>query len=338
MKHTTTIILIAIALLGCTKQKENTVNTSPKDNLRALWQILDERYCYFEERGIDWEGVYYDTAPKIRNIQSVYGLFNVMKEMLDTLNDGHVNLYSPFDVSSCTGWYEDYPRDYSSEIVFSDDYVGENYKKINGIYYGLIQRNIGYIYVSTFSNTFSSTTFKYIDYYFRKTKGLIIDVRDNGGGSLEQAERLAACFHNEKLHIGYIRHKTGTGHSDFSEPEAMYVDPADSLINWTKRPTVVLTNRRSYSATNTFVLKMQDAPNVVIIGGRTGGGGGMPLSQELPIGWMVRFSAVPMYDRDMKTIEFGIDPDEEIHITGDDYDNRRDAIIDRAIEIINDWY
>jgi C-terminal processing protease CtpA/Prc len=73
---------------------------------------------------------------------------------------------------------------------------------------------------------------------------------------------------------------------------------------------------------------MKQAPNVVVIGGITGGGGGMPLSQELPNGWMIRFSAVPMYDANMQHTEFGVMPDIEIHISPDDTD---DSILLTAI-------
>ena len=50
---------------------------------------------------------------------------------------------------------------------------------------------------------------------------------------------------------------------------------------------------------------MRYADNCAIIGGKSGGGGGMPLSYEMPCGWTVRFSSVRMYDRDKNDIEDG---------------------------------
>jgi C-terminal processing protease CtpA/Prc len=76
---------------------------------------------------------------------------------------------------------------------------------------------------------------------------------------------------------------------------------------------------------------MKQAPNVTTVGGITGGGGGMPLSQELPNGWMIRFSAVPMFDADMQHTEFGVMPDIEVHISPEDTD---DTILLTAIDVI----
>jgi len=53
--------------------------------------------------------------------------------------------------------------------------------------------------------------------------GIIIDVRNNGGGNLSNSSTLASRFTNEKVLTGYIRHKTGKGHSDFSYPEPIYL-------------------------------------------------------------------------------------------------------------------
>ena len=96
-------------------------------------------------------------------------------------------------------------------------------------------------------------------------------------------------FHQRESADRYIRHKTGKGHNDFSEPYPIELEPSNS-IRWQKK-TVVLTNRRSYSATNDFVNQMSCLPNVTIMGDKTGGGSGMPFTSELPNGWTVRFSA-----------------------------------------------
>jgi len=54
------------------------------------------------------------------------------------------------------------------------------------------------------------------------------------------------------------------------------------------------------------------------------------MSYELPIGWMVRFSSVRMYDRDKKDIEPGIKPDITVTMTSTD----KDDIIEKAIQVI----
>ena len=159
--------------------------------------------------------------------------------------------------------------------------------------------------------------------------GLIIDVRNNGGGNLTTAEKVAARFTNEKVLTGYISHKTGPGHQDFSEPKPVYLEPAMDRVRWQKK-AVVLTNRRSYSATNDFVNSMKQLPLVTVIGDKTGGGSGLPFTSEIPNGWSIRFSASPMFDPEMNQLEFGIDPDIKVNISTEDYARGIDTIIEEA--------
>ena len=75
---------------------------------------------------------------------------------------------------------------------------------------------------------------------------------------------------------------------------------------------------------------MQVLPSVRTFGDRTGGGGGIPLSVELPNGWSVRYSSSPMTDIDGNQIEFGVDPDEKVDITDEDLLRGVDTIIEAA--------
>ena len=127
-----------------------------------------------------------------------------------------------------------------------------------------------------------------------------------------------------------MTHKTGKGHNAFATPQTITLRPSNSL-RWQK-PVVVLTNRRTYSAANTFALYLKSLPNVTLIGDRTGGGSGMPFSSELPGGWSVRFSAAPLLGRNMEHTEFGIDPDVKVSITSADYRRGVDTILERAID------
>ncbi|NDV45929.1 peptidase S41 [Paludibacter sp. 221] len=324
--------VLFVACIDEPKQYENT----KEGNFRALWEIIDTRYCYLDYKGINWDSVYNDYNERLQYVQdNKYELFDLFAEMLTELKDGHVNLYSSFDISRYDKWYTDSATNYYSSIVYSDDYVGKKVRIAGGLRYGrFLNYNIGYVYYGSFSDGFSETNIREVFEYFKDCDGLILDVRNNGGGALTYSEQLASYFFTENKVTGYIRHKSGNGHSDFSKPVKLETIAADDSYRWTK-PVVVLTNRYSYSATNDFVSRMKQAPNAYVVGGWTGGGGGMPLSSELPNGWMVRFSACPMYDVDMNDTEWGIAPDYWVMITNDDKENNRDAIIDKAIQVIS---
>ena len=101
-----------------------------------------------------------------------------------------------------------------------------------------------------------------------------------------------------------------------------------------RRPVIVLCNRHSYSAANFFVSIMRYADNCLILGGISGGGGGMPMSYELPNGWMVRFSSIKMYDRDTISIEPGVKP----HLLVNQHSQDKDDLIEEAVRWINSAY
>ncbi|MDH8701517.1 hypothetical protein M2138_000863 [Dysgonomonadaceae bacterium PH5-43] len=324
-------ILVATLCILCNSclDIEEFKNT-PEDNFRALWKVIDENYCFFEYKDIDWDQVYVDYSKQIKPDMSKDSLFYLMDEMLQELKDGHVNIVSAFDLGRYWKWFEDYEDNYYQEII--DKYLGTDYQIAGGFRYKMLNDSIGYIRYADFSSSFSESNLDYIIKKFYHCAGIIIDVRNNGGGYLTNSERIASRFFKEKTLVGYIQHKTGKGHNEFSKPHPMYIEPSNRL-SYNKK-VIVLTNRRCYSATNDFVNVMKYAPNALIIGDKTGGGSGLPFSSEIPNGWHVRFSACPMYNDQMEHLEFGITPDVFVRITDIDIYKKRDTIIEKAISII----
>lgn len=325
---------VSCLLCACTRPFDNHQNT-PLENFEALWQIIDEKYCLFDDKTVDWDSIYevyqpqFDTI-KIRQFEDNYRMFDLMEEMLNTLEDGHVNLYSPFDVSVCSKWYEGYPENFNSEIL--TQYYLKDYRRASGLNYCKIDGDsIGYIYYGSFSDGFSLSNWLAVFNYFADCRGIVLDVRNNGGGSMDNAYRLAAPFFLQDTVVGYWKHKSGVGHKEFSNLEPMRMEGSKGL--W-RRPVIVLCNRRSYSAANFFISIMRYADNCLILGGISGGGGGMPMSYELPNGWLVRFSSVKMYDRDSVSIEPGIRP----HLLVNQHSEDKDDLVEEAIDLIHSAY
>lgn len=335
IKKLLTYLLPALLLTGCVE--EDQFSNSPMGNYDALWSIIDERYCFFEQarqqHGLDWDDVYHKYKPQVQAAESNAELFDIYGNMLRELKDGHVNLASDYGTTYYWDWSLNHPLNFSDSL--QRNYLGNDFRLTNGIKYTTLPSNIGYIYVGSFEGSISSDNVSLMLLRLAESKGIIIDIRNNGGGMLTSAEELAAHFVSGKTHCGYIQHKTGKGHNDFSSPEKLYIEP--NGVIW-KKPVVVLTNRAVYSSANHFVMLVKPLPQVVVIGDKTGGGSGLPLNSTLPNGWTVRFSACPILDIEGKHTEFGIAPHEEVHITSADWNNGRDTIIERAIELINSLY
>lgn len=309
---------------------EDEYDNTPEGNFEALWTMIDEHYCFLDYKrdaiGLDWNEVHGRYRARISSKMSSMQLFEVLADMLSELRDGHVNLYAAHDTGRNWSWFEDYPDNFYQYL--QDTYLGTDYKIAASISYRILEDNIGYVVCPSFSTGFGEGNLDEVFQALRSCNGLILDLRNNSGGDLTKAEQLARRFTNERIHVGYISHKTGKGHGDFSTPDAEYLEPSKG-VRWQKR-AIVLTNRRCYSATNTFVRDVKYCPLVTVMGDQTGGGSGLPFSSELPNGWSVRFSAAPMFDRDMNQIEFGIQPDIQVSITDEDRAKGIDTVIEAA--------
>lgn len=316
-------------LLSCVDEEE--YDDSPAGNFEALWKIMDEHYCFFDYKGVNWNEVHDRYRKRIDSNMSSAQLFEVLTDMLAELKDGHVNLSSSADFGRYWNWHEDFPSNFSDSL--QRRYLGTDYKIASALKYKVLDDNIGYVYCESFNSGIGDGNLDDVIMHLMLCQGLIIDIRNNSGGLLTNAEKLAARFVEKETMVGYIQHKTGKGHNEFSEMKQQWLKPSSNL-RWHK-PVVVLTNRKVYSAANEFVKYMRATGKAVIIGDKTGGGAGLPFTSSLPCGWSVRFSACPMYDHNGQSTEFGIEPDHNIDITADDYQRGTDTILEYARQLIS---
>lgn len=330
------LLLSAAALLlpmaSCVDEEE--FDNNQRGNFEALWKLLDEHYCFFSYKkqvyGLDWNEVHARYSAKVTDSLTTLNFFDLMAQMTAELRDGHVNLYSDFDTGRYWSWHENYPSNVSDTLLRR--YLGTDYRMAGGMKYRTLADSVGYIRLESFTTSPTNATINDVLLLLSGCKGLIIDLRDNGGGLMTAAQNLAEHFADSTRIVGYMRHKTGKGHNDFSPMEPQTIRPSGG-VRWL-RPTILLTNRSVYSAANEFVKYMKCFPQVIVVGDSTGGGAGMPFSGELPNGWAVRFSACPMYDKQGRDTEFGIAPDYQVGLLDADVSRGKDTIIDFACGLI----
>ena len=328
-----TLFIFHFSLItSCIDEDEH--DDTPQGNFEALWKIIDEHYCFFDykqhEYGLDWNDVYNKYKVRAREGLNREQLFEVLTDMLAELRDGHVNLAAAFDYGRYWTWHENYPTNFSDSL--QRIYLETDYRIASGLQYTIFDDNIGYVYYGSFQNGIGEGNLDEVIQHLMLCNGLILDIRNNGGGTLTYAEKLAARFCHEKTLVGYQQHKTGKGHNDFSEMKEQYIEPSSNM-RWQK-PVVVLTNRHVFSAANEFVKYMKCMPQVKIVGDKTGGGAGLPFSSTLPNGWTVRFSACPMYDCQRQHTEFGIEPDYYVSLKGVDFADGKDTLIEFARKLL----
>ena len=323
----TLFFVVVLLLTGCAQQDD--FESDQVGNFEALWSIMDEHYSFFDYKQVNWNEVHQRYRALVSNKMTDRELFDICGEMLKELRDGHTNLIASHDVSRYWIW-EQWPVNYDERII-DEHYLNFDYKMACGIKYQILPSNFGYMYYDSFMSDIGEGNLDLILSYLSTADGLIIDVRNNGGGLLTNVEKLVSRFISEKTLAGYISHKTGPGHNELSEPYAYYFEPTKNHIHYLK-PVVVLANRGSFSATNNFVSIMKSLGNVTVVGDTTGGGCGLPFTSELPNGWRVRFSSCPIMDNKGQLTEFGVAPD--VRVDMDPNDRTRDAILETAINIL----
>lgn len=332
------LLLLPVLLLLSSCHDLDDWDNDVYGNFDALWTEMDRHYCFFEEKGVDWDEVGKRYRAQLKDEMEGQDFFKICSDMLGEVRDGHVNLSSWFDVSYYRNWWSDYPQNFNLRLI-EENYLGFDYHSGGAMIWKLLEEeNIGYIYCSTFSAGYGKFFLDNAMLTMKDADGLIFDIRNNGGGDMTMSKDLVSQFINERILGGYISHKTGPGHSDFSEPYPFFIDPAENHVRWLK-PVVILVNRSTYSAANNFVGIMKPLRHVAIVGDTTGGGSGMPYSTEIPCGWALRLSSCPIYDAEGNLTENGIDPSPGCKVDMNKMDeyNGHDTMLDFSIALIQKY-
>lgn len=331
MKQLLCIMLGVILFSSCERVMfdEDLASSDPYVNFDYLWEQVDKKYSYFELKGIDWDSIRMAYRLQITDQMTEEQLFSVLVSMLNALRDDHSNLVSPFNISRYD-LASTYPLNYHQRTIY-DNYVSQI--RITGGFRHefLLNHNIAYIRYSSFANMVDNASLDHIFTRYRDTEGMILDLRENGGGSLANVPLLLERFAEQRTLGAYSITRNGPERNAFGAKEPFYINVYNG-VRYLK-PVAVLIDRGSYSATSFFALLTKAFPKLTLIGDTTVGGGGLPNGGQLPNGWTYRFSVSQLLDLSSNNYaEQGVAP--EIIATFDWADLSKDEIIERAIEHI----
>lgn len=154
-------------------------------------------------------------------------------------------------------------------------------------YYTVLDNNIGYINLSTFSGN-PSKEFKqaFLDLKKRGITSLVIDLRNNGGGLLEEAIEIANFF----LPRGKTLVTTKGKIKQASNTYKTLREPLDLEI-----PLAVLVNSITASSSEILAGSLQDLDRAVIVGSRTFGKGLVQTTRPLPYGATMKLTTSKYY-------------------------------------------
>lgn len=310
--HYILLIFATLAMASCEKalMGDDLPATAP-NTFDYLWQRFDQQYSLFEVKEVDWQAVYDSLRPRVYSGMTADSLFSVCATMLNTLNDGHVNLYAGFDVSRADSLYYRFYAEGGIDVnTLVLNYLGVNYHSTGGMAHkGLCEGKVLYIYYGSFSNTVSVPLFRRIIRSYPEAQGMVLDLRGNGGGTLSNVINILSLMpsHGQRLYSSQI--KSGPDHDDFTPWVDTYAsDVTDDTTVFT-RPVVVLIDKGCFSATSVFAICTQAYDNMVLMGDTTSGGLGLPSMGYLPNGWRYRLPVTRTRALDGKNYENGVPPD-----------------------------
>ena len=132
-------------------------------------------------------------------------------------------------------------------------------------YYGMQNGGIGYInYNQYLENSAKDVRRAFIDLKKQGMKGLVLDLRNNGGGSVQEALQILNMFIPKGRHLLSMKGKVKNANSSYNTT----VEPLDTVM-----PIVVLVNEATASASEITSGTLQDYDRAVIMGTRTYGKG-----------------------------------------------------------------
>ena len=328
------IFIIMISSSGCEKFSFDDNSDDPQYVFESFWTELDRNYSFFDYTDLNWDSVYSAYSEKVTVDISDDELTNICADVIDLLKDGHTNIYTPSGIKGNINYFEKYSINQIDDISSYFDYYNSNNKIFD--YGKLVSSGIGYIKIKTFTG--ESDSFEKIDSIISNLgnlTGLIIDVRSNRGGIISNCKTVISRVADSVRTACEYRFRNGNGHNDFSDWIKYSISPCDNNV-LKNIPVVVLTNRSSYSATEWFVLSSDVLPNVTIVGDTTGGGSGIPITRELPNGWLLRVSNSQTKLPSGRDYQFtGLYPDIPVWITSLDLLRNKDSILEKAISILS---
>lgn len=170
----------------------------------------------------------------------------------------------------------------------------------------MLDGDIGYISVSAFEKITEKQFIAAVDYLEKKgEKGLIIDLRNNGGGLLDVAIGMLDRLLPKKL-VVYTKDKTGTAQEYYTK------DDKEVSV-----PIMVLVNENSASASEVFCGALRDYGKAKLIGTKTFGKGIVQSSFELEDGTAIKFTTSKYYTPKGTNIHGkGFEPDIKLKYTG----------------------
>jgi len=243
------------------------------------------------------------------------------------------------------------------------------YPSFNDEHSGLLEfkwydNRIAYLSLNSFGDPKIDSLFANLLPELYEAKALIIDLRNNGGGSTDIGTNILQYLTNDSLIYG--EKSSSRLHIPAFKAWGEYTRPSDTINNeWKKKsvlmfrddyfytfdyspdtirlkakrivvPTAILIGNNTASAAEDFLIYADNQKHIVKVGERTYGSTGQPFSFDLPGGGSARVcTKKDTYPDGREFVGHGIKPDIEVKETLADFIQNKDPVLDKALEYLD---
>jgi hypothetical protein len=242
-----------------------------------LWETFDQKYAMFVLRPeVDWAKLREQYRPKALASKSTYEFADVCADMLKNFRDLHVWL----TVADANVPVFNRPRSANANPQADQSILGV-LKREGRVAWAITTNNIGYIAIFGWDDSKVPAACGEALEHMRDTRGLIVDVRLNGGGGELLAEQFAGRFLEKEFVYAYSQFRNGPSHTNLTEKCERKVAPHEP---WRyNRPVLLLIGQKCMSSNESFIGMMTGDPEVTTMGDHTCGSSGNPEIVHLPL-------------------------------------------------------
>lgn len=189
--------------------------------------------------------------------------------------------------------------------------------------------NVGYVKISRFDDNTTADLRSALDgFQSKNVKKIILDLRDNPGGYLDQSVSVASEFVKDGVIVSEKKDVTNGKSSDYKALAGGKMTAEDVKI-------VILVNNGSASASEIVAGALKDHNRAILVGEKTFGKGSVQEIEDLAGGAKLRVTIAHWYTPNGKNIsKEGIAPDAEVKLSDADFNANRDPQLEKALELL----
>ena len=247
-----------------------------------LWTAFDSIYAMFVLRPeVDWTMLRQEYRPQAIASKSTPEFADLCAQMLKSLRDLHVWL----TVAGRNVPVFERPGTPNSNPSACQAILGTLHREGRQVTWAVTDDKIGYIAISGWGDADLPAQCQAALENMRDTRGLIVDVRMNGGGSENLAMVFAGRFLNQEFVYAYSQFRNGPNHTDLTRKFERKVAPRGP---WRyDRPVLLLIGQKCISSNESFIAMMTGDPQLTTMGDHTAGSSGNPRIFQLPLNMTV---------------------------------------------------